>query len=142
MIVAVKRNKKQKIVKFISLLVFGCILGSYYYYTSKTFAEQQQIELEGKKAQKLEEEKQEKTKKDIERAILVEVEKAVDLVGQENIKHVKIVENKVVIVCEVNTNLDALLVRYGVMAFVKKTLNEIIIAVDIDFILKSRLNAK
>ena len=89
-----------------------------------------------------EEEKQEKTKKDIERAILVEVEKAVDLVGQENIKHVKIVENKVVIVCEVNTNLDALLVRYGVMAFVKKTLNEIIIAVDIDFILKSRLNAK
>ena len=142
MIVAVKRNKKQKIVNFISLLVFGCILGSYYYYTSKTFAEQQQIELEDKKAQKLEEEKQEKTKKDIERAILVEVEKAVDLVGQENIKHVKIVENKVVIVCEVNTNLDALLVRYGVMAFVKKTLNEIIIAVDIDFILKSRLNAK
>ena len=142
MIVAVKRNKKQKIVKFISLLVFGCILGSYYYYTSKTFAEQQQIELEDKKAQKLEEEKQEKTKKDIERAILVEVEKAVDLVGQENIKHVKIVENKVVLVCELDTNLDALLVRYGVMAFVKKTLNEIIIAVDIDFILKSRLNAK
>ena len=71
MIVAVKRNKKQKIVKFISLLVFGCILGSYYYYTSKTFAEQQQVELEDKKAQKLEEEKQEKTKKDIERAILV-----------------------------------------------------------------------
>ena len=142
MIVAVKRNKKQKIVKFISLLVFGCILGSYYYYTSKTFAEQQQVELEDKKAQNLEEENQEKTKKDIERAILVEVEKAVDLVGQENIKYVKIVENKVVIVCEVNTNLDALLVRYGVMAFVKKTLNEIIIAVDIDFILKSRLNAK
>ena len=48
MIVAVKRNKKQKIVKFISLLVFGCILGSYYYYTSKTFSEQQQIELEDK----------------------------------------------------------------------------------------------
>ena len=142
MIVAVKRNKKQKIVKFISLLALGCILGSYYYYTSKTFAEQQQVELEDKKAQKLEEEKQEKTKKDIERAILVEVEKAVDLVGQENIKHVKIIENKVVIVCDVNTNLDALLVRYGVMAFVKKTLNEIIIAVDIDFILKSRLNAK
>ena len=142
MIVAVKRNKKQKIVKFISLLALGCILGSYYYYTSKTFAEQQQVELEDKKAQKLEEEKQEKTKKDIERAMLVEVEKAVDLVGQENIKHVKIIENKVVIVCDVNTNLDALLVRYGVMAFVKKTLNEIIIAVDIDFILKSRLNAK
>ena len=142
MIVAVKRNRKQKLIKFLSLVALIAMFGAYYYYTSKTFAEQQQVELEDKKAQKLEEEKQEKTKKDIERAILVEVEKAVDLVGQENIKHVKIVENKVVIVCEVNTNLDALLVRYGVMAFVKKTLNEIIIAVDIDFILKSRLNAK
>ena len=46
------------------------------------------------------------------------------------------------LVCEINTNLDALIVRYGVMAFVKKTLNEVIIAVDIDFILKSKLNAK
>mgnify|MGYP003495109851 CR=1 FL=1 len=81
-------------------------------------------------------------KKEIEKAILVEIEKAVDLVGQENIKHVKIIENKVVLVCELDTNLDALMVRYGVMAFVKKTLNEIIIAVDIDFILKSKLNAK
>lgn len=142
MIVAVKRNNKQKFVKTISLLVLICIFGGYYYYTSKTFEQQQLVELEGKKALILEEEKQEKIKKDVERAILIEVEKAVDLVGQEHIRHVKIIENKVVIVCEPNTNLDALLVRYGVMAFVKKTLNEVIIAVDIDFILKSRLNAK
>ena len=142
MIVAVKRNKKQKFVKIVSLLIIVCMFGAYYYYTSKAFEEQQQVELENKKALKIKEEKEEKTKKDIERAILVEIEKAVDLVGQEHIKHVKIVENKVVLICEPDTNLDALLVRYGVMAFVKKTLNEIIIAVDIDFILKSKLNAK
>ncbi|MBU0925539.1 hypothetical protein KKG81_11675 [bacterium] len=142
MIVAVKRNKKQKIVKIISLLILVCLFGGYYYYTGKAFEEQQQKELENKKTLKIEEDKQEKIKKDVEKAILVEIEKAVDLVGQENVKHVKIIENKVVLVCEVNTNLDALMVRYGVMAFVKKTLNEVIIAVDIDFILKSKLNAK
>jgi hypothetical protein len=64
------------------------------------------------------------------------------LVGQENIRHVKIIEDKVIIICEPATNLDALMVRYGAMAFIKKTLNEIVIAVDINFIVKSRLNAK
>jgi hypothetical protein len=142
MIVAVKRNKSRKLVKFISLLVLISIFGGYYYYTGKTFEEQQKKDLAEKQALKIEEDKQVKYKKEIERAILVEVEKAVDLIGQENIRHVKIIENKVVIVCELNTNLDALMVRYGVMAFIKKTLNEIVIAVDIDFILKSKLNAK
>lgn len=142
MIVAVKRNKKQKTLKIISLLVLICMFGGYYYYTGKNFEEQQKKELENKQALKIEEDKRENAKKDMERAILVEVEKAVDLVGQEHIRHVKIIENKVVLICEPNTNLDALMVRYGVMAFVKKTLNEIIIAVDIDFILKSKLNAK
>lgn len=142
MIVAVKRNKKQKTLKIISLLILICMFGGYYYYTGKNFEEQQKKELENKQAVKLEEDKKENAKKEMERAILIEVEKAVDLVGQEHIRHVKIIENKVVLICEPNTNLDALMVRYGVMAFVKKTLNEIVIAVDIDFILKSKLNAK
>ena len=51
-------------------------------------------------------------------------------------------EDKVIIICEPATNLDALMVRHGAMAFIKKTLNEIVIAVDINFIVKSRLNAK
>ena len=142
MIVAVKRNKKQKLIKFISLLVLVGRFGGYYFYMSKSYEEQQQKEFEAKQAIKLQEEKKEKVKKDLEKAILVEVEKAVDLVGQEHIRHVKLIENKIVIVCEPNTNLEALMVRYGVVALVKRTLNEIIIAVDIDYILKSRLNAK
>jgi hypothetical protein len=109
---------------------------------NKTFEEKQKIELAEKQAQKIEEEKKEKAKKDVERAILSEVEKAVDLVGQEHIKHVKLIENKIVIVCEPDTNLDALIVRYGVMALIKRTLNEIVIAVDVNFILKSKLNEK
>ena len=121
------------------------MFSAYYFHMNKSFEEQQKKELESKQALKLQEEekqKKEKEKKDIETAILTEVEKAVDLIGQEHIRHVKIIEDKVILVCEPTTNLDALMVRYGVMAFVKKTLNEIIIAVDIDFILKSKLNAK
>lgn len=112
---------------------------------NKVFQEQQQKELETKQALKLQEEekeKKEKEKKDIEKAILTEVEKAIDLLGQDHIIHVKIIEDKIIIICKPATNLDALLVRYGAMALIKKTLNEIVIAVDINFILKSRLNAK
>lgn len=142
MIVAVKRNKKQKFFKIISLLVLVGIFGGYYYHMNKTLQEQQKLELEEKQALKLQEEKKEKEKKEVEIAILSEIEKAVDLIGQQHVRHVKIIDNKVVIVCEPNTNLEALTVRYGVMALVKKTLNDIIIAVDINFILKSKLNEK
>ena len=142
MIVAVKRNKKRTLLKIVSLIVLAAMIGGYYYHMNKSFQEQQQKELESKQALKLEEDKKEKEKKDIENAILNEVEKAIDLVGQEHIRHVKIIEDKLIIICEPATNLDALLVRYGAMALIKKTLNEIVIAVDINFILKSRLNAK
>ena len=47
------------------------------------------------------------------------------------------IKNKVVFVCEPDTNIDALVVRYGAMALIKKTFDEIVIVVDIDFILKN-----
>jgi len=142
MIVAVKRNKKQKIIKFISLVVLVAMFAGYYLYMSKEFEEKQRIELETKKAEKLEALEAKKYKKSLEKAILTEIEKAVDLIGQKYIQHVKIIENKVVIICEPKTNLDALKVRYGTMALIKNTLNEIIIAIDVKYIVKSRLDEK
>jgi hypothetical protein len=142
MIVAVKRNRKQKLIKFISLAVLVAMFSGYYFYMSKEFEEKQRIELETKKAEKLKTEKKKKYKKSLEKAIVTEIEKAVDLIGQKYIQHVKIIENKVVIICEPKTNLDALKVRYGTMALIKNTLNEIIIAIDVKYIVKSRLNAK
>ena len=142
MIVAVKRNKKQKIIKFISLAVLVAMFAGYYLHMSKEFEEKQKIELETKKAEKLEALEKKKYKKNLEKAILTEIEKAVDLIGQKYIQHVKIIENKVVIICEPKTNLDALKVRYGAMALIKNTLNEIIIAIDVKYIVKSRLNEK
>ncbi|WP_305863486.1 hypothetical protein [Aliarcobacter butzleri] len=142
MIVAVKRNKSQKILKIIIvvLLVSG---GAYYYNdyieTARINAEKQKLEEEQKRVLKAKEEEQEKMKQEAQREILAEVEKAVNLIGQEYVRDVKLIKNKVVFVCEPDTNIDALVVRYGAMALVKKTFDEIVIVVDIDFILKNKL---
>lgn len=142
MIVAVKRNKSQKILKIIIvvLLVSG---GAYYYNdyveTARINAEKQKFEEEQKRVLKAKEEEQEKIKQEAQREILAEVEKAVNLIGQEYVRDVKLIKNKVVFVCEPDTNIDALVVRYGAMALVKKTFDEVVIVVDIDFILKNKL---
>ena len=142
MIVAVKRNKSQKILKIIIvvLLVSG---GAYYYNdyveTARINAEKLKLEEEQKRVLKAKEEEQEKIKQEAQREILAEVEKAVNLIGQEYVRDVKLIKNKVVFVCEPDTNIDALVVRYGAMALVKKTFDEIVIVVDIDFILKNKL---
>ena len=143
MIVAVKRNKSQKILKIIIvvLLVSG---GAYYYNdyieTARINAEKQKLEEEQKRVLKAKEEEQEKIKQEAQREILAEVEKAVNLIGQEYVRDVKLIKNKVVFVCEPDTNIDALVVRYGAMALIKKTFDEIVIVVDIDFILKNKLS--
>ena len=140
MIVAVKRNRKQKIIRFASLAFVAIMLVGYYFHMSSQMAEQERIEMETKKAAKLKEEKIKETKKNFERAVLSEIEKAVDLVGQENVQHVKIIENKLVIICELKTNLDALMVRYGTLALIKNTLNEIIVAIDLKYIMERKKN--
>lgn len=140
MIVAVKRNRKQKIIRFVSLAFVGLMLVGYYFHMSNQMAEQDRIEMETKKAAKLKEEKIKETKKNFERAVLSEIEKAVDLIGQENVQHVKIIENKLVIICELKTNLDALMVRYGTLALIKNTLNEIIVAIDLKYIVERKKN--
>ena len=58
------------------------------------------------------------------------------MIGQENIQNAKIIEDKIIFICNPETDLEPLMVRYG--AILKKNLNETIIAVDINFILKSR----
>ena len=130
MIVTVKKSKKSKIIRIISLVFVVLMFVSYYFYQSSQF-KQQEIENQKKlEAQKIEDEKNKKNAQ-IEKYILLEIEKAVDLVGQENVTYVKIIENKAVIVCKKDVNLEALMVRYGTLALIKQTLNETIIALDL-----------
>lgn len=145
MIVAVKRNKKGYLLKILSLIIVIGISAAYYVHLEKKHQEELKKELEVKQSLKLQEEKKEKKEKEkqeLESLLLAEIEKTVELIGQENIRNIKIIEEKVIIVCDPATNLEALIIRYGAMAFIKKTLNEIVIAVDLNFLLKSRLNVK
>lgn len=145
MIVAVKRNKKGHLLKILSLIVVIGISAAYYVHLEKKHQEELKKELEVKQALKVQEEKKEKKdreKKELETVILSEIEKAVNLIGQENVRNVKIIEEKVIMICEPNTNLEALIVRYGAIAFTKKTLNETVVAIDLNFLLKSKSNVK
>lgn len=141
MIVAVKRNNKQKYT-ILALAVFVVFV---LFLIFKSVYQKSEISNEnGIKREILQVDANEKSNdaKILEKAILSEVEKVVDLVGQEHIRTIKIIDNKIVIVCEKDAVLEALFVRYGAMAMVKKTLNETVLAVDINYILKSRLYEK
>ncbi|AXK48088.1 hypothetical protein CRU87_01740 [Aliarcobacter trophiarum LMG 25534] len=143
MIVKVKkRNSNSKIIKivFIATLFLGII------YISLLIKEENLLSLEIEKAKEsekialqLEKEKIEKERLDAQRLILIEVEKVVDLIGQNNINDIKIVKNKVVYVLNPNTNIDAINIRYGAMALTKKSFKEIVVVVDLENILKGKL---
>ena len=140
MIVAVKHKGSNKKMKLISLIAVIAMFTAYYFHMSDEFTEMQndkqtQIEPESM------EEKKTKSKK-IEKAIYREVEIAVDLIGQEFVQKVKVVDRKILITCDANTNLEPLMVRYGTMALVKSTLNNVKVAIDLKYIAENRYNGQ
>lgn len=140
MIIAVKRaSKKRMIIKIISIIAVIIMFIAYYFHLSEKFAkEEKQIELAQIQNDKKLEKKRRKAK--IEKIIYREVESAVDLIGQLNVRNVKIISNKILIVCDPNTNIDALVVRYGTLALVKRTIEDIKIAIDLKYIVESKFN--
>ena len=142
MIIAVKTNtRKRKIIKVISVVALVGMFTAYYFHMSEQFAqEQQRLELQKIEDNKKAAEKRRKLK--LERVIYREIENAVDLVGQEFVRNVRIISTKVVIVCDPGTNIEALMVRYGTMALVKRTIDDIKIAIDLKYIVKSNRNVK
>ncbi len=138
MIVTVKRNKKRKYIKYISFFVVILMFFAYYSHMSEKLEKEQKIEL----AKKIEKAQKKKNKKILEDAIYSEIKKDVYLLGQENVRHVRLLKGKLIIICEPNTNLEALKVRYGAMALTKKNLNEIIVVIDLKYIIESKLNEK
>ena len=142
MIVAVKTNSKKRFfIKIISLIsVLGMFI-AYYFYMSNEFTKQQQID-DAKQVQSIKKtEKTEKSKK-LERIVYREIETAVDLIGQRKVIDLKIISNKALIIVDPDTNLDALKVRYGTTALIKKDINDTKIAIDLKYIIESKYNEK
>ncbi|RXJ67129.1 hypothetical protein CRV08_11090 [Halarcobacter ebronensis] len=141
MIIAVKSTTRKKIItKFLSVgaVVLLCLF--YYYYMSDTYAQKQKIENE-KKLQQIKEEERGKNSNKLEKLIYREIESAVDLIGQRKVIDVKIVSNRALLVVDPDTNLDALKVRYGSAALIKKSVNDIKIAIDLKYVIESKYNA-
>ena len=140
-----KKSSSSKILKLIIIagLFFGIV------YISLLIKEENLLSIELEKAREdekiaiqIEHEKKEKEKLDAQRIILIEVEKVVDLIGQNNINDIKVVKNKVVYILNPNTNIDAINIRYGAMALIKKSFKEIVVVVDLEHILKGKLGWK
>lgn len=142
MIIAVKTNTKRRmIVKAISVIALLGMFTAYYFHMSEQYAqEQKRLELQKIKENKEAAERRRTLK--LEKMIYREIENAVDLIGQEFVINVRIISNKVIIVCDPGTNIEALVVRYGTMALVKRTIDDIKIAIDLKYIVKSNYNAK
>lgn len=137
-----KKSSSSKILKLI--IIAGLFIGIAY--ISLLIKEENLLSIQLEKAREdekiaiqIEQEKKEKEKLDAQRIILIEVEKVVDLIGQNNINDIKIVKNKVVYILNPNTNIDAINIRYGAMALIKKSFKEIVVVVDLEHILKGKL---
>lgn len=140
MIITVKKKlNKRFIVKLLSVIAL-IIMFVMYYFHMKEKAEKELRQKELIKIEKKERIEKENRKKIIEKIIYKEVKNAVNLIGQLNVKSIRIISNKILIVCDIGTNINPLLVRYGSLALVKKTKNNIKIALDLKYIVKSNYN--
>lgn len=140
MIVAVKTNNKKRLfIKLASAVAVIVMFIAYYFHMSNEFAMQQKKEQE-QKLKAIEIDNKKAMQQKLERIIYREVETAVDLIGQRNIQDVKIISDRVLILADVGTNLDALKVRYGSTALIKKDLKNIKIAIDLKYVVESKIN--
>lgn len=143
MIVKVKqKNRYLKYVK-IALIVLSAVLVVLFVYN---FQENQKRKIALQKAKeqqelalKLEQEREQREIENARKVLLIEVKKVVELIGQENINNIEILKNKVVYILRPDTNIDAIVIRYGAQALIKRNFNEIVVVVDIEHILRSRL---
>ena len=136
MIVAVKRKDyKRVIIKAISLLSVVAMFTAYYFYMSEEYGDPSKSKVEEKDTKLTSREKKAKI---IEKIIYREAEIAVDLIGQSNVQEIKIIGKRLLLICDTNTDLEPLMVRYGVMALVKNNVNDVKIAISLDFIVESK----
>lgn len=137
MIVIIKgKNRNQLIIKALSILSLVGMFYLYYGHMSSKFQEQNE-QLVSKLNIKTENKKQDFSKS-IEKLIYKEAVIVVDLLDQQHIESISVVKDKLLIVCDYNTNIEPILIRYGINALVKSTSKNIKIALDINTIVGNK----
>ena len=139
MVLIVKgKNYKSLLRKTLSVVLLVTMFSFYYIHMSNKFQEDK-LKLQTQLLAKnkiITDKKNLKSK--IERLIYKEAENSVELIGQEHVQEVKIIKNKLVIICDWDTDIEPLFIRYGVIALVKSTPENIKIAIDLKYIVESK----
>ncbi|MGB5868247.1 MAG: hypothetical protein WBG69_10285, partial [Arcobacteraceae bacterium] len=111
----------------------------YYGHMSTKFQEQNN-QLVTKLDQTITKKKQDKSI-NLEQTIYKESVIIVNLLEQKHIQSVKVVKDKLFLVCDFTTDIEPLLVRYGVAAMIKHTTTNIKIAIDLKTIVENKYDA-
>lgn len=134
MIVVVKApNYKKILLKVLSFGIFGAILVWYYFESEKKV-----IAIQEQQKQTNVKDKFDERAKKLEKLILKEAEISVELLNQAKVQSVSVIDDKLLIVCDNDTELEPLMVRYGAMALIKNSSQNIKIAIDLAYLLESK----
>jgi hypothetical protein len=137
MIIVIKgRNKKQLIIKALSMLSLIIMFALYYNHMGNKFSSMGN-EIVNNNNLNIQQKVLDKSMK-LERTIYKEAVIMVNLLEQKNVQSVKVIKDKLLIVCDYGTNIEPLLVRYGVNAMIKSTSKNIKIAVDLKIIVENK----
>ena len=137
MIVIVKnRNYTQLIKGSLSYIVIFIMFYLYYNHMSSKFANQTQ------QLQKTLHVKKQKSKEEMalkyEQTIYNEAKTIVKYLKQSKVWSVKVIKDRLYIICSADTDIEPLLIRYGVNAYVKHTQKNIKIAIDLSTIMEKK----
>jgi len=142
MIIVVKNsNPKRLAIKSIAVFSLFVMFFLYYNHMSNKFAEQNQVlstKLEIK--EEIERKLNDKSIK-IEHTIYKEALVIVKLLGQKHVQSIRIIKDQLLIVCDFTTNIEPVMIRYGVNAMVKHTKTNIKLALDLKTIVENKYEA-
>ena len=137
MIVIVKgKDYKRIAIKAISYIIVVIMFYFYYQHMSDKFKNQNKQLVT--KLNISVEKKQDKETKKLEDTIYNEALVIVDLVKQEQVQSIKIVKDRLLMVCDYDTNIEPLLIRYGINALIQSTSKNIKIAIKLKTIVENK----
>jgi len=140
MIIIIKtRNRNQLLIKALSVLSLVTMFWFYYGHMSDKF-QKQNDQLVTKLDQKIMKKKINKSI-NLEKTIYKESLIIVNLLEQKNIQSIKIIKDKLFIICDFTTDIEPLLIRYGVAAMIKNTNKNIKIAIDLKTIVENKYDS-
>ncbi|MEA3383902.1 MAG: hypothetical protein U9Q20_04395 [Campylobacterota bacterium] len=137
MIVIVKgKDYKRVIIKSLSILSLFIMFYFYYQHMSDKFKTQNDL-LVNKLNTTIETKKSNKSI-ELEKLIYKEAVIIVDLIEQRNVQSIQIVKDRLMLICDYNSNIEPLMIRYGVSALIKSTSKNIKIAIDLKTIVENK----